>query len=59
MVNQDKTFCTNKKCELTQCERHHCHIDWSVAPPWRSYAEFDGTKYCLLHRKEMRDEKVY
>ncbi len=46
MANQDISFCANRKCENTKCERHYDNIDWSVMPPWRSFVEFEGTKYC-------------
>lgn len=55
-ASQDMTFCNNKKCKETKCDRHHSHIDWSIAPPWRSFAEFEGTKYC---RKGGKGGKVY
>ena len=46
MASQDMTFCSNKECQNKKCDRHYSHIDWKIAPPWRSFAEFDKTKYC-------------
>ena len=46
-ISQDMTFCKNRKCNRIECDRHYSHIDWSIAPPWRSFAPFEGTKCCL------------
>jgi hypothetical protein len=53
-ISQDRTFCKKADCSKTKCDRHRCHIDWSIAPPWRSFAEFEGTKYCLKEKKNDR-----
>ena len=51
-ISQDRTFCDNKKCQCTKCDRHHSHIDWFIAPPYRSFASFEGTQYCFYMRGE-------
>ena len=46
MSSQDMTFCANDKCQRKRCERHPRNINWLVGPPWRSYSDFKGTRYC-------------
>ncbi len=57
MANQDISFCSNRKCENKKCERHYDNIDWSVMPPWRSFVEFEGTKYCPKNKGVRNDER--
>lgn len=54
MASQDMTFCSNKECGYTKCNRHYSHIDWTINPPWRSFAMFEGTKMCPLKRKKVQ-----
>ena len=49
-MNQDKSFCSNKNCKYKKCDRHCSKIDWTIAPPWRSFVMFEGTKYCPLKK---------
>lgn len=51
MLGQDMTFCSNKVCTNTKCDRHYSRIDWKIAPPWRSFAMFENTKMCPLNKK--------
>lgn len=57
-MSQDMTFCDNKKCKYTKCKRHYSKIDWSIMPPWRSFASLEGTKYCLIKKGGVTDTNV-
>lgn len=49
-MSQDITFCNNKRCKVEKCDRHYSKINWSVLPPWRSFADFEGTKQCPIKK---------
>ena len=44
-IDQDITFCSNRKCQRKGCKRHHFNADWSVKQ-YHSFADFTGTQYC-------------
>lgn len=48
-IQQDITFCSNRRCRMKNCHRHHFNADWSVKP-YHSFADFTGTQYCPKER---------
>lgn len=50
-MNQDMTFCGNKKCKYKKCDMHYSKINWIVGSPYRSFAMYNGTKVCPLKKR--------
>lgn len=45
MASEDITFCSNRKCSRTKCERHPKRIKQIDIP--HSFADLDNTGFCL------------
>ena len=48
-IDQDITFCSNRKCQSKTCKRHHSNANWSVKP-YHSFSDFTDTQYCPKKR---------
>ena len=57
-MSQDMTFCSDKKCKLKKCELNPCHINWAVGMPYRSFADFANTKYCLKNEQRSNNNEI-
>ena len=55
MVSQDMIYCTNGECDNEECERHQSHIDWAVTRLYRSFADFERTRYCPKQKEVKKD----
>lgn len=48
--SDDITWCDNKKCNITRCQRNPKNIRPSFKP--FSFASLENTEFCLKNRKE-------
>ena len=49
-MSEDKTYCTNRKCPVWQCERH----PWRICQHWMSHSFADFTD-CIWWGKEKKE----
>ena len=55
-MNEDITFCDNKKCKVKRCFRNPKNIEHFYIP--HSFASLEGTDYCpSFYNKESKRNK--
>lgn len=48
-MNEDITFCANRKCNCHKCARHPNKVKLPIP---HSFADLENTQYCKKTRKE-------
>ena len=56
MAREDITFCLSRECERKECERNPSNI--RNTRDFYSFAELEGTKYCLKQDLKQKTKRV-